>query len=569
MGRVATEWPCGGCDRSGRYGRPLSRRSPDTMRPVARLRLSLASRILAFQLAIILGALVIGVVVTIGIERAGLDSQYEQRALTLARQVAAMPSVRDGLKDSDPSRTLQPLAEGMRQAAGASFIVVAGPDGTRYSHPNPALIGKKIDESPEAVLAGKPYVGVQQGTLGISARGKAPIVDGSGRVIGIVSVGFLETTLSQQLMNDLGRFALYLLVAVAFGVAGSLLLTRHLKRQTFGLEPQEIATLLEQREASLHGIREGTVATDLEGRITLINDEARRLLRLPEQLEGRPLLDVLPPGRVRDALGGEVTTADAVVLAADRVLVVSRMPVVVRGRTIGYVATFRDRTELEGLVRELDNARSVSEALRAQAHDFSNRLHTIAGLVELGRLEEAIQLTTESSGVSQELTESLLERVGDPVLGALLLGKSAVATERGVQFRLSPDSRLDGDAGHPRDLITVVGNLIDNALDAVAASPNGGPRWVEVSIRQDDGDVVIKVHDSGPGIALDDTEQIFSEGYTTKVAAPGSRRGLGLALVKQVAARRDGRVTVVNQGGAMFTVRLPLASKPLPVVTPA
>ena len=534
------------------------------MRPVARLRLSLASRILAFQLAIILGALVIGVVVTIGIERAGLDSQYEQRALTLARQVAAMPSVRDGLKDSDPSRTLQPLAEGMRQAAGASFIVVAGPDGTRYSHPNPALIGKKIDESPEAVLAGKPYVGVQQGTLGISARGKAPIVDGSGRVIGIVSVGFLN-----KLMNDLGRFALYLLVAVAFGVAGSLLLTRHLKRQTFGLEPQEIATLLEQREASLHGIREGTVATDLEGRITLINDEARRLLRLPEQLEGRPLLDVLPPGRVRDALGGEVTTADAVVLAADRVLVVSRMPVVVRGRTIGYVATFRDRTELEGLVRELDNARSVSEALRAQAHDFSNRLHTIAGLVELGRLEEAIQLTTESSGVSQELTESLLERVGDPVLGALLLGKSAVATERGVQFRLSPDSRLDGDAGHPRDLITVVGNLIDNALDAVAASPNGGPRWVEVSIRQEGGEVVIKVHDSGPGITVDDSEQIFSEGYTTKAAAPGSRRGLGLALVKQVAARRGGQVTVVNRGGAVFTVRLPLDSKPAPMVTPA
>ena len=190
-------------------------------------------------------------------------------------------------------------------------------------------------------------------------------------------------------------------------------------------------------------------------------------------------------------------------------------------------------------------------------------------MIELGRHEEAIQLTTESSAVSQELTESLLERVGDPVLGALLLGKSAVAAERGIQFRLSPDSRLDGDAGHPRDLITVVGNLIDNALDAVASSPNGGPRWVEVSIRQDDGDVVIKVHDSGPGIALDDTEQIFSEGYTTKVAAPGSRRGLGLALVKQVAARRDGRVTVVNQGGAMFTVCLPLASKPVPVVTPA
>jgi len=259
-----------------------------------------------------------------------------------------------------------------------------------------------------------------------------------------------------------------------------------------------------------------------------------------------------------------MTGADEVVLAADRVLVVSRMPVVVRNRTIGYVATFRDRTELESLLRELDSARSVSEALRAQAHDFSNRLHTIAGLVELGRYEEAVQLTTESSSVSQELTESLLERVGDPVLGALLLGKSAVAAERGVQFRLSPDSRLDGDAGHPRDLITVVGNLIDNALDAVASSPNGGPRWVEVSIRQDDGDVVITVHDSGPGISGENSERIFSEGFTTKVAAPGARRGLGLALVKQVSARRGGQVTVVNQGGAVFTVRLPMGHKPAP-----
>jgi len=512
-----------------------------------------------------------GGVVSAVVASAGLHTQYEDRALNVAKSVAQLPSVREALRDSDPSRILQPLAEGMRKASGASFIVIAGPDGTRYSHPNPALIGKPIDEDPAAILKGQTFKGIQQGTLGTSARGKAPIFDGTGRVVGIVSVGFLETGLSRQLLADLSPYipqiAVYLLVAVGLGVIGSLLLARHIKRQTFGLEPEEIAMLLEQREASLHGIREGTVATDLDGRITLMNDEARRLLRLPEKLEGKRLIDVLPPGRVRDVLSGEVTGADEVVLAADRVLVVSRMPVVVRGRTIGYVATFRDRTELENLLRELDNARSVSEALRAQAHDFSNRLHTIAGLIELGRQEEAIQLTTESSSVSQELTESLLERVGDPVLGALLLGKSAVAAERGIQFRLTPDSRLDGDAGHPRDLITVVGNLIDNALDAAAIASNGGPRWVEVSIHKTDGDVVIQVHDSGPGIGNGDLGLIFSEGYTTKVAGPGSRRGLGLALVQQVAARRGGEVTVVNKGGALFTVRLPLFTKPVSVGT--
>lgn len=523
-----------------------------------RLRLSLASRILALQVAVIVGALIVGTLVTVAVERSQLDSRYEGRALNVAESVAGMPSVREALREPSPSRTLQPLAEGMRKASGASFIVITGPDGTRYSHPNPALIGKKVDENPASVLAGHTFVGIQHGTLGTSARGKAPIFDGTGHVVGMVSVGFLETELWKQLMNDVGQLILALLVAVGLAVIGSLLLARHLKRQTFGLEPQEIAALLEQREASLHGIREGTVATDLEGRITLINDEARRLLRLAEDVQGKRLIDVLPPGRVREVLDGQVTGADETVLAADRVLVVSRMPVVVRGRTIGYVATFRDRTELEELLRELDNARSVSEALRAQAHDFSNRLHTIAGLIELGRYEEAMQLTTESSSVSQELTESLLERVADPVLGALLLGKSAVAAERGIQFRLSPDSRLDGDAGHPRDLITVVGNLIDNAFEAVASSPNGGPRWVEVSIRKTDGQVVISVHDSGPGIGGDDPERIFSEGYTTKVAAPGARRGLGLALVKQVAARRGGEVTVVNRGGAVFTVRLPL-----------
>jgi two-component system CitB family sensor kinase len=539
------------------------------MRSVRRLRLSLASRILVFQLAIVLGALVVGAVVSIVVERQRLDSQYERKALTVAQSVAGMSAVRDALTTSDPSGTLQPLAEGVRQATAASFIVIAGANGIRYSHPNAALIGKPIDEDPSAILRGQTFMGIQQGTLGPSARGKAPIFDRSGRVIGIVSVGFLETALGpgSQLVNDLPLLASYLLVAVALGVVGSLLLAQHLKRQTFGLEPQEIATLLEQREASLHGIREGTIANDLEGRITLINDEARRLLRLPDSVQGKRLLDVLPPGRVRDVLVGEMTGADEVVLAADRVLVVSRMPVMVRGRTIGYVATFRDRTELESLLRELDSARSVSEALRAQAHDFSNRLHTIAGMIELGRHEEAIQLTTESSSVSQELTESLLERVGDPVLGALLLGKSAVAAERGIQFRLSPDSRLDGDAGHPRDLITVVGNLIDNALDAAATSSNGGPRWVEVSIHKADGDVVIQVHDSGPGIGKGELGQIFSEGYTTKLAGPGSRRGLGLALVKQVAARRGGDVTVINQGGALFTVRLPLAAKPVPVAT--
>src|SRR6202171_1324020 len=220
------------------------------MTSVRRPRLSLASRSVAFRRRIIRGALWGGAPVSIFFERQRLDAQYEQRALTIAKSVAAMPSVRDALADSDPSRTLQPLAEGMRNASGARFVVIAGANGIRYSHPNPAMIGKPIDEDPSAILAGHPFVGIQQGALGRAARGQAPIFDGTGRVVVIVSVGFLVEQVSGQLAADLPLLAVYLLVAVALGIVGSLLLARHLKRQTFGLEPEEISTLVEQRASS-------------------------------------------------------------------------------------------------------------------------------------------------------------------------------------------------------------------------------------------------------------------------------------------------------------------------------
>ena len=251
-------------------------------------------------------------------------------------------------------------------------------------------------------------------------------------------MGFLVATVASQ-AADLGpQVGIFLVIALALGGVGSVL-ARRLKRQTFGLEPREMVGLLEQREAMLHGIREGTIATDRQGRITLINDEARRLLRLPEDAEGRRLENLLPAGRVHDILTGEASGTDQVVIARDRVLVVNRMPVIVRGETIGWVVTLRDRTELESMVRQLGDARSLTDALRAQAHEFSNRLHTIAGLVEMGRYDEAIRSSTESSAVSQELTESLIERVtGMLHWPPCCCGKLAPAAPNGESSSCSP-----------------------------------------------------------------------------------------------------------------------------------
>jgi two-component system CitB family sensor kinase len=517
-------------------------------------RLPLAYQIIVFQFTIILLSALIGGAAAVWQAGQELDRQYEQRALAIAESVATNLAIQNALLMGDPNGSIQKAAEDVRHSTGASYVVITDAKGIRYSHPKPALIGKPVDEDPSAVLAGQTWVGVQQGTLGVSARGKAPIFN-QGRVIGLVSVGYLETKVGQQLMEDLPGFALTILLSLGLGVVGSLLLASRLKRQTFGLEPYEIAGLLEEREASLQGIHEGAIATDSNSTITLANDEARRLLNLPPECIGRKLSQVLPQGRLLKFLSGGLNDQDEVLLAGDRVLVASRRAIRVRGREIGHVATLRDSTELTGLARGL-GVDSLTDALRAQAHEFANRLHTIAGLMQLGRGEDAMKLIAQTSGIHQELTESLLERIGDPVLGALLLAKAAVASERGIEFRVSDDTVVTRSALDSEDLITLLGNLIDNAFDAAATSP--GERWVSVSVTEQDDELVMKVHDSGSGIPDGIDGQIFQEGFSTK-SGPGRKgRGFGLALVRQVARRNAGDVTVVNQGGALFTVRVPL-----------
>src|SRR5207245_1327375 len=263
--------------------------------------------------------------------------------------------------------------------------------------------------------------------------------------------------------------------------------------------------------------------------ITLANDEARRLLSLPADCVGRKVSQVLPQGRLQRFLTGGLKDEDEVLLAGDRVLVASRRAISVRGHEIGHVATLRDTTELTGLSRGM-GVESLTEALRAQAHEFANRLHTIAGLVQLGRGEDAMKLIAPTSGLHQELTEALLDRVGDPVLGALLLAKAAVASERGIELRVSDDTVMTRSSLDSEDLITLLGNLIDNGLDAASAST--GDRWVSVSVTEQDDQLVIRVHDSGLGIPDGVDGQIFQEGFSTKSAPGRKRRGSGLEVLQ-------------------------------------
>ncbi|HEV7678854.1 MAG TPA: sensor histidine kinase [Candidatus Dormibacteraeota bacterium] len=525
-----------------------------------RPRLTLASEILSLQLVIILGALVVGVAASLWVAARHLDDEYGQRALSIAKSVSAVPAVTSALDGSGPKNAVQPLAERVRTSSGATFIVVMDAAGERLSHPNPALLGQRVDDF-GAAMDGRAWIGHDNGSLGPSVRAKAPVFGGSGQVIGVVSVGFREDLVQAALTSELPAVGITLGSALALAALGSFLLARRLKRKTFGLEPDEIGRVLEQREAILHGIREGTVAADLRGRITLVNDEARDLLGLDATCVGRPVDDALPGGRIRDMLSEGSAGIDEIVVNGDRVLVANCMPVAARGGVIGYVVTLRDRTEIEGALRELDSVRGMSDALRAQAHEFSNHLHTLAGLIEMGRTDEALRLIDAERTSQQELAAGVARQVNHPILGALLLSKSVVAAERGIDFQLSADTDVGGDLGDARSLVTIAGNLVDNAFDAVAALPHNAVRSVQLSMRIEANLLAIDVRDSGAGIDPALGAAIFDEGVTSK-SANGRQRGLGLSLVRHAVQRRGGVIDVVNDGGALFRVRLPLPAAP-------
>ena len=516
--------------------------------------LSLAAQILVLQLLVVLATVAVAAVVGVQQLRAQITRQEGARALAVAESVAATPEVRRAMAAVDPSAVLQPLAERVRLANALTFVVVADVDQVRLAHPDPGLIGQRLSTDASDPLAGQHVVTTESGTLGRSVRAKVPIRDDAGRIVGVVSVGSLVDRVGEQVRSALPRLLAYVALALLLGAAGSSLLARRVKRQTFGLEPAEIGRLLEQREATLHGIREGLVVVDSSGHVTLVNDEAVRLLNIPGDCVGKRLTDLNLSPRLRDVLGGAVDGNDEIVLRAGRVLVLNRKALDVRGRAIGAVTTLRDRSRLDELTRELDGARSVTDALRAQAHEFANRMHTVAGLLELGEYAEAQGFVERTSGFSDELAARLTLQVGEPSVAALLLAKTSSAAERGAELRISSQASLPAGTGvDPDALITVLGNLVDNALEALG----GGAGWVEVVLlRREDG-VLVEVRDSGPGVAADLADEVFRDGFTTKVAQHAGARGLGLALARQACVTRGGWVQVRNDQGAVFTALLP------------
>lgn len=483
---------------------------------------SLAGRLLILQLTVVAVTVAAGALVTVLVARERTETAARERAVTIARTVAALPDVTAALDAGDP-RSLQPLAERVRAVSDVDFVVVMSPAGIRYTHPDPRQIGGHFIGATAAAARGGTVTETTSGTLGSSVRAVVPVRE-DGRVVALVGVGVLTEEIGAEVVSLLPALLGLAALVLLLGCALSLLLARRLKRQTLGLEPQEIATLYAHHDATLHAVREGLVVLDEAGRPALVNDQARRLL-------GDDM------GALKELAGDDVP-----LIAGDRVLLASVRAV----PRVGAVVTLRDRTEVESLARELGATRALADALRAQTHEAANRLHVIAGLVELGRTEEAIELAGSEAQAAQDLLGRLGEGIEEPVLVALLLGKTATARERGIDLRVAAGARLR--EGFPATaLATIVGNLVDNAFEAPS-------RTITIALADDGETARLEVRDDGPGLAPEVLERAFEAGVSTK-----GDRGLGLALVQREVAKLGGTVTARNDGGAVFTVQLPHA----------
>jgi two-component system CitB family sensor kinase len=548
------------------------------MARIRRVDVRLATQVLVLQVAVVTLTLGIAGGMLAFFSHDRLAAQYEDQSLDVARAIAFAPAVRADVTRYDatplspsPALTaeladgqLQQLATEVQQRADLLFVVITNDQGIRLSHPNRDELGKHVSTDPSEALAGHEVVDREQGTLGRSVRAKVPVyAPNSSRVVGEVSVGISTAEVHHQLWSDVRKAGLLVGLALIIGIVGSVLLARRWRGLTMGLQPSEMAELIRGQAAVLHGIDEGVLAVDTEWNVTFVNDEASRLLEVGSE-PGKPVEEIGLTPRVLDVFRSADSTP-TLATVGDRIVVVSARHVARGGRDLGTVLVVRDRTDVESLTRQLDAVQLMSTVLRAQRHEFANRLHLLNGLLQSGHAEEAAQYVEELLG-SGPLGSAIpgIDAIRDAFLQAFLAAKSASAREAGVTLTIGENTWVPGRLALPVDVTTVLGNLLDNAIYAARTGANED-KVVEVELLQDDSTLHITVADTGDGVAPEFVEHVFTEGKSTKPDSgiPGGR-GIGMALSRQITRALSGDIRLSSPGnpgatlcGAEFIARLP------------
>lgn len=530
--------------------------------------MSLAGRFLRLQLAVVV--LVVVAVSLVLYDQA--RESVEERAVGVTRAVTTTlvddPFVQEAVRSPAPHAALQPLTDRLLADTELDFVTIMAPDGTRFTHPDPDEVGRTYQGDRTHALAGQSWTSTERGDLGPSVRTIAPVRDDDGEIVALVSTGVLLDALAERALRQLPAVLLVGALLLAASSAVAALMARYLDRATHGWGPEELAQVHALHDAVLNEATEGLLLVH-DGAVEVANARARELLGLPGppgDAGGHAAVPVaglgLPEALEQLLLAGTAVQEQWFVVG-ERTLIVSALPARGALSARGTVVVLRDHTEISRLSGQLRAATTMAAALRAQTHEHANRMHTVVSLLELGRAGEALEFASADRARALELSHDLVDRLEDPFLAALLVGKTAAAHERGVELVVDVEAGLPAVPVPPADLVTLVGNLVDNAVEAAAENAARARPVVEVALthgwaaEEERPAVVVTVADSGMGAATRLGEAMWEAGSTTKPAGPEGR-GVGLHLVREVVRRWGGRIEHVDDGGAVFTVTFPL-----------
>ncbi|MEH7155176.1 DcuS/MalK family sensor histidine kinase [Neobacillus drentensis] len=512
-------------------------------------------------IVVVMALFVTEILITNRISQETKKSQAE-KATDIARIVAQSPLVITGLQNKKNEKNIQTYANGIKQSTHVEFIVVMDMYGIRKSHPNPTLLGLHFvggDEGP--VLKGKEHISTAKGTLGLSLRSFVPVFDENNKQIGAVAVGISLEKVNQAIEQSRKIILIGVGVGILVGVLGALILARKIKNILFGLEPSEMAKLLEERSAMLQSTKEGILAVDQSGITTLVNNEGIRLLLkagIYGSFIGKKVDNYLPNSKLAAVLATGESQFDQEQEVNHITILTNRVPVIVNGKIVGAIATFREKTEIKELAEQLTGVKLYAEALRTQAHEFMNKLHVISGLIHMKEYQRVSSYITKVVDHQKSEVEFVVSRFKDPVLAGFILGKLSFARENGCEMIIDGEGYLPEPLQQEvtHEVVTILGNLIDNALDAVADRP-----LKKVTLRFDyfDEILVLEVHDTGPGMDEEVKNSVCVKGYSTK----GENRGIGLFLVQRSLETLKGQLEIHSQKGkgTTFIVTIPYTSK--------
>ncbi|PFO07847.1 two-component system sensor histidine kinase DcuS [Bacillus sp. AFS076308] len=496
------------------------------------------------------------------VEQTTID-HIEEKAKTVSKTAAINPIFIDGLSGKVSGDTIQTYAEQVRKSAGVPFLVVLDMNGIRLSHPLPNKIGKKYAGGDAGqVFQGREHISIATGTLGKSLRYFTPVYNHNGKQIGAILVGVLLDDVERKVWKSTKVILFSMLLGVFVGLVCAVVFSRKVKNILFGMEPVEIANLLEQRSAVLEYAREGVIAVDQYGEITLINQEAGRLIKsvgFDCDPIGMKIEEIFPQFQLNSLMATGKKLLDKEYSFRGLVIMANIVPTYVNNEITGAVATFRDKTEIRQLAEQLTGARLYADALRSQTHEFMNKLHVILGLAQMKIYDQLTDYVKQISSSFQTEEGFLTARIKDPVIAGFIIGKSSFAREQGAVLTITENSYFPRQKSNEfvQDIVTVLGNLIDNSIEALKGCQE---KKVEVEFLTSQNDeLIIKVSDTGMGMSQEVEEQIFERGFSTK----GNNRGIGMYLVLEAVKKLNGKISILSEPGkgAILQVAIPVAGE--------